>query len=334
MKKTFSIIVCTSGVRSFLSRTIEGIAVLRIPDGWTGECVIVDNSQHTLDPCLLNNLSTATLPFRVVREPRPGHSRALNTGIDVSHGSLLLLTDDDAVPTSGWVEEYCQAFDNGDIGYLFGPIVSLPESTPPPFWSDLAPRSLAGFDLGPNAKTWTVPCKTADPVGVNMALSRAAFETIGGFDVRLGPAPMTNLPLGGETHLARTLLASAWTAKYVGRAKVIHSIPVERLTYSYLFERKRAVGRCSFAYDPPVLGAKIRRIPISLWWLLLRTSLTLVLCSLRPSGLEFLRARLGLNRVLGVMWAYRHLSRSDYPGIPYSSQQPSNYCRVHRKKEA
>jgi len=115
-------------------------------------------------------------------EPHPGPlglNVARNTGVERSHGELVVFVDDDVRAREGWLDALLDAArENPDVDVFAGPIVAAIEGE--------RTRRCAGghepittLDLGPGDTdarfAW----------GANMAIRRTALERVGAFDVSL-----------------------------------------------------------------------------------------------------------------------------------------------------
>lgn len=67
------------------------------------EIIVVDNGSEDGTPDLLAGWAERDPRVRAVREERLGRSRALNTGLEVARGDVVLFTDDDVLVGAGWV---------------------------------------------------------------------------------------------------------------------------------------------------------------------------------------------------------------------------------------
>ncbi len=252
----FSILVATYRRPAALRRLLGSIAESHLNFN-CGEVVIVQNSFDEETAVLIESWSNI-LPIRSCVELQLGQSRALNRGIELCEGDLVLLTDDDAVVSPGWVEAYLQSFArHADVAYLIGPIEPLFASKPSQRWFRHAPPSHAGRDLGPSEAATHCASKLYDLIGVNAAVPRLLLQELR-FSERLGPG-VASAPLGADVQLGRRLLTAGRAVYYVPGARVHHYIPPVRTSMRYLLWRRMHVGRSCVIYDrsavPPTLVA-------------------------------------------------------------------------------
>lgn len=128
------------------------------------ELVVVDN--HTRPQALAVFVENTPLPARVVHQPRPGVSRARNTGISATYGDYVLITDPDARPAPNWVSRLVAALEHTGAYCAGGKVVPrwtgrrplrlhprVAQLFVPPVWPDrvaplAAPYWLLGCNLG------------------------------------------------------------------------------------------------------------------------------------------------------------------------------------------
>jgi glycosyltransferase involved in cell wall biosynthesis len=128
-----SVVIASRNRAPLLASTL---AALERQD-WPGcpfEIVVVDNAStddtaHVIDEAV----SRRRVPVMGLREDRPGKSHALNTAMAHARGDILVLTDDDVLPSRGWLATYRQAMDETGADYAAGRILPLWEA-PPPRW--------------------------------------------------------------------------------------------------------------------------------------------------------------------------------------------------------
>lgn len=195
----FSVIIPTRDRPGPLADAVRSVLETDYPDF---ELIVVDNGSAT-DRTAEVVRAVDDERVRLVREPRPGASRARNAGVAAARGDHLAFTDDDVVADRWWLRQLAAGFSRGaDIGVVCGMVPTGELATPAQAWFD--ERVTWASNLTP------VTYRLADPpsprglfpfevgrygTGANMAVRRETWETIGGSDVRLGPGTPTK---GGE----------------------------------------------------------------------------------------------------------------------------------------
>src|ERR1700733_8012236 len=92
-----TVLFATRNGEHVLPRTLGGYRRLSAPAvGW--KIVVVDNGSTDATPAIIQSFAR-DLPLQTLRQPVAGKSRALNTGLAAVEGRLLVLTDDDAIPS-------------------------------------------------------------------------------------------------------------------------------------------------------------------------------------------------------------------------------------------
>jgi glycosyltransferase involved in cell wall biosynthesis len=196
--------------------------------------IVIDHNDELLEMCIRR------WPHHhvVANGFAKGLSGARNTGVTEASGDVIAFLDDDAEARSGWLDSIEAAFDgDSSIGGVGGRVEPGWEAQPPgwlpaEFW-------------------WVVGCsyvglpretrQVRNPIGANMAFSRAVFEKVGGFREEIGR--VGNIPLGcEETELSIRAAAAGFCIWYIPQAVVDHWVPAERLTPGYFLRRCHAEG--------------------------------------------------------------------------------------------
>jgi len=95
-----TVIIPTAGRKASLRETLAELANRTGSD--LAEVVVVDNApQPDLDE---SDVSLPGLEVRLLREPRPGKSFALNRAIESGVGEIVGVLDDDMTPMPGWID--------------------------------------------------------------------------------------------------------------------------------------------------------------------------------------------------------------------------------------
>jgi GT2 family glycosyltransferase len=210
-----SVVVATAGRPGQLARCLAALQADRAAT--PREVVVVDNAPPTV---------AQRAGVRVLCEPRPGKSHALNTGVTAASGDVVLFLDDDVLVRPGWTDALVAAAVRPEVGVVAGRV--LPRwSAPPPPWL-LGPHAvhLTLVDRGPDDR----PLAPDEPAyGAAMAVRAEVLRRLDPpFDPRLGPRP--GLKLGHEeVHLAERVRRLGLDVVHCGAAVAEHCIDPARM---------------------------------------------------------------------------------------------------------
>lgn len=194
-----TVVVCTRERPEDLRRCLASLCRLRYP---TFEVVVVDNApQSAATASVVDEI--ADVRVRRIVEPRPGLSRARNTGLCAADTELIAFTDDDVAVDEWWLHALARGFARAShVGCVTGLVLAAELDTEAQIafeqlvsWSGLLERRLV--DTGANR-----PAKPLFPyapgqlgTGANMAFRRSALRATGNFDEALGAGTAAR---GGE----------------------------------------------------------------------------------------------------------------------------------------
>lgn len=177
---SLSVVLVTRGRPEQAVRAVS--SVLRCPGDF--ELIVVDQSPAACcwpaDPRL-----------RVLAGDGPGLSRGRNQGIRAANFDLVVCTDDDCTVSPTWLACLQRSWETR-AGMLFGSVLGVPGHEA----RFASARSL-----------WEK--NRVEGIGACMALSRSAWERVGGFDVHLGAGAV--FPAGEELDLALRVLACGFS---------------------------------------------------------------------------------------------------------------------------
>jgi GT2 family glycosyltransferase len=173
-----SILVATRDRAAQLERFLVALPAAEITAA-AAEVVMLDNGSSDATAALLAGwAATAPFPARVLHDPRPGKSAALNAAVAHCRGDLLVFTDDDCYLAPGYLAAVQRAFADPVLGWAGGRIL----------------RHDAGASrIATNASRWRrrfAPgsfLRAGLVQGANMVFTRRAFLAAGGFDPEFGP---------------------------------------------------------------------------------------------------------------------------------------------------
>ena len=204
MSLAVAVIICTRD-RPVLLEGAVAAAQAACRDG--DELVVVDSASR--DAMAVARVAERA-GARLVRCSEPGVSRARNAGARETSAPVVAFTDDDCRPQPDWTAALDDAFSESGVGLVTGRVVpDHPGGRALSVHLDERPRPLSAEDDPASAGS-----------GANMAVSRAAFEAVCGFDEEFGPG--ARFPAAEDHELVWRLLRSGFGGRYVPDAVVVH----------------------------------------------------------------------------------------------------------------
>jgi GT2 family glycosyltransferase len=195
-----SVVLATRDRSELLARMLDGLARQTIGAA-AFEVIVVDDASGDDTPALLAARSAA-LNLRVLRnETSQGPATARDIGWRAARGELVAFTDDDCVPSPGWLEALLETARATPGGVVMGRTTPDPAGRQTPFT-----RSLLVEHAGPPFQT------------CNILYPRALLERLGGFDRRYP------LPVAEDTDLGWRAVQSGAPLKFAADALVHHAV--------------------------------------------------------------------------------------------------------------
>ncbi len=206
-RANLSVVLCTRDREDLLRTALTSVLAACNDDT---EIVVVDNAPRTAATrTVVESLADPRLVY--VLEPRPGLSVARNTGARHAKGDVIAFTDDDVVVDPGWTAGLLRGFTRAPgVGCVTGLVPSAELDTEAQHFFDrkvhwsstCAPRF---YDMSTVEGPLYPYSAGIFGTGANFAVSRAAYDALGGFDEALGAGALTR---GGEDldWFVRTLL--------------------------------------------------------------------------------------------------------------------------------
>jgi glucosyl-dolichyl phosphate glucuronosyltransferase len=226
----FSIVVATYNRAADLRGTLDSLSGLRPCADW--EVVVVDNNSSDDTRAVVESAARSfPAPLRYLFEVEQGRSPALNAGIRLASGDIIVTTDDDVRVDPGWLDRAADGLDRLNADYVGGRVLPIWGATPPAWLPNHGGKHwavIALLDYGPEP----VEFGSRVPLGVNMAFRREAFERAGLFDPATGRKAGTLLGQEVREWCIRAR-AAGLRGFYVPDLAVRHIIPASRLNKAY-----------------------------------------------------------------------------------------------------
>lgn len=231
------VILSTFNGETRLRDMLEAMIRVRITSG--ARFHVVDNASTDGTRAVLAEYESK-LPLVIYNQPVRGKNHCLNLALNaVAHelepDELVVLTDDDILPSAEWLDEM-QAAANAhpDCDIFAGRIL--------PHWpSNFSPRIEPVrrhfgilFSLTSHVEG---PCDAAEAWGPNMAVRGHVFKSGIRFDPRFGPNSTIGYPMGSETEMMERLDSAGYRAWFVERACVRHMIRASQLDTTSIVQR-------------------------------------------------------------------------------------------------
>jgi GT2 family glycosyltransferase len=231
-----SVVVPTLPGRAVLRDCVEALLAQTYPADRREIVVVSDGPGTAVD----------SPGVRLVTRAHGGAGAARNTGMAETSGELVCFLDDDAIPPPGWLTALVEgALRHPDAPLLGGAVRPRYEAPPP--------RTCAGHELaGARLDEGPRDADTQEVWGCNMALRRADFERLGGFDERLA--------LGEDWDYGRRVIESGGRIVYLPEAWIEHrrladDLRLRRLPLEYL-RRGWLLGMRQAERPDPALWAR------------------------------------------------------------------------------
>lgn len=246
-----SVVIPTRGRPAYLDVALSSI----VPQAVELQAeVIVVNDGDDLATREIARLHGARL---VALTPARGANAARNAGIAAAASDLIVLSDDDVEAPPGWLAALLAGVDAAPHAGVFGgPIrARLEGGGPRACGREGAP--ITTLDLGPEdrdvALVWSA----------NMALRRAAVQTVGPFDESLHGR-------GEEEDWERRYTARGGVVRYIAGAELVHRRAPGDATIPRLARAAYALGRSARDWDvrkgtAPGLPAELRTLAGTIW---------------------------------------------------------------------
>ncbi|MGG6293035.1 glycosyltransferase family 2 protein [Leptolyngbya sp. AN02str] len=204
------------------------------------EIIVVDNASNDRTAAVVQAWQVQAgnrVPIRYLYEATLGLSVARNTGAAAARAEILAYLDDDAIAHPTWLVSLWQVFQAHSAVAIAGGKVQLqwPDSMSPPPWLSAGLRSsLGAYDLGDRLQL--IDCPGQTPRGVNYAIRRSFWQSVGGFDVQLGRVG-GNLLSNEELYMTQLAIHAGQQVAYVPQALVLHKVSPNRLRIAWFFRR-------------------------------------------------------------------------------------------------
>jgi glycosyltransferase involved in cell wall biosynthesis len=207
---TVSLLVCTRNRPDSLSRTVQSLLA---SDCESFELIVVDQS----DPDVFKGSLAAFKSdprLRHVPSNARGKGGALNEGLRMARGAIIVCTDDDCEASPSWAGDMTR-------GLAHQPTVAILFCNVVPSHCDWKTGYIPAYKIGRSRvlRTLLATC-LGHGMGAGMAVRRDVVLELGGFDEEIGPG--ARFPSGDDWDIAHRILLSGWSVGEVADISIVH----------------------------------------------------------------------------------------------------------------
>jgi len=280
-----SVLVCTRERPSALVRLLRSLLTPRASIPF--ELIVIDQSDG---PESFNALGDLVFDphLRYVRAASRGAGAALQEGLQLAQGEIIVCADDDCEAPPGWIENMVRVTnEHPTAGLVFCSVVAAPHDPSCGYVPSYTPRQ-SRLVRSVAATCW------GHGISAGMAARRRAVIEIGGFDEALGPG--ARFPAGDDWDIAFRALLAGW--------HVFEAADVEIVHHGF---RTYVEGRAHARRDWLGIGAVCSKLPrsgrvtalaVPIWEFSVHALLPPVI------DLVQLRRPRGLSRIVGFMQGF------------------------------
>lgn len=235
---SIDLIVCTYNNAALLDRTLDAVALQRVPRGVEWQVVVVNNNCTDETPRVLEkHVRSGRLPLRVLFEHKQGLTPARVCGVRATAGDWIAFVDDDCLLAEDWVEQAARfAAEHPECGGFGGQVIPEWETTTPPPYvlENLYAYACKNHGETPHRRPWVA--------GAGMVVRREALVACGWLDRQfLEDRAGGRLVSGGDMEIALRV-ASRHELWHNPACKLRHFIPARRMSREYLRRVTRGLG--------------------------------------------------------------------------------------------
>jgi glycosyltransferase involved in cell wall biosynthesis len=240
-----SVIVATYNRAGSLERLLRSLELLDRPESAAQEVLVVDNGSSDETGRLLaaEKAKPRKFPLEILEEGRRGKSNALNRGLEVAQGEVILLLDDDVVADRELLAAHVECHRATSFDAIQGRV--LPGVDGEGRAAD--PTRLHRYNI-PLVDYGDATREIRGLIGANMSFKRKVFEQVGFFDARLGPGAAG---FGEDSEYSMRIRKAGFKIGYGPRAIVYHELNPSRYgrPYNRLVAYREGISRSLYRTD-------------------------------------------------------------------------------------
>jgi glycosyltransferase involved in cell wall biosynthesis len=288
-----SVLVCTRDRSQSLVRTVRSLLATDASDY---EVIVVDQSEPSAGPSLADLICDPRL--RHMTTTSRGKGAALNQGLRLARGAIVVCTDDDCEAEPDWAARMTRTLEDQPTAA----IVFCNVTAGPCDWA----RGYVPTHLRTTStlmRTLIGTC-AGHGMGAGMAVRRDVILAIGGFDESVGPGG--RFPSGDDWDIEHRVLLNSWHVYETADISIVHH------GFRTLAEGRAHVYRDWFAIGgvcaKPVRAGKISAVVVAAWYLAYYAAWPIVWDALR------LKRPRGAARLLGFAAGFTRGMRTPVDG--------------------
>ncbi len=299
-----TVAVCTYNRCQSLTRTLESLCALHVPDGLRWEVLVIDNNSPDATRQTAEAF-TARLPLRYVFEPVQGLSHARNRAVRESKFDLIVFTDDDVLLDDNWLSAFVEAAERyPGVGFFGGKVFPYWPDSQPAWYREESLKALGGLlvSYSLDGEDRRLASEDPPPIGASFGFRRELLLQLGAFRVDLGTCGAKR-GAGEDTEMVQRARHRGAEGVYVGSAVCRHFVEKQRTTLRHAFEYgvRRGIHDAVMARDCEASGSYCRAVAccVRAVYQMLKGRGDRVRLCLRNAGMELGRCR-ALRRGAGV----------------------------------
>jgi glycosyltransferase involved in cell wall biosynthesis len=205
-----SILVCTRNRPDSLDRTVRSLLA---SDGRLFELIVIDQSDGPVFAQALSGFR-GDARLRHVHSTARGKGAALNEGLKLARGEIVVCTDDDCEAPPDWAQEMARTLaTQPSAAVLFCSVTASP--------CDWSTGYIPAYEIvRPRLLTSLLATCAGHGMGAGMAVRRAAVLSLGGFDEEVGPG--ARFPSGDDWDICHRALLSGWAVYEAAHLSILH----------------------------------------------------------------------------------------------------------------
>jgi glucosyl-dolichyl phosphate glucuronosyltransferase len=226
------LLVATFRRPQLLQRALESVARAERPRRLQVEVIVINNDRGDLLPGLEATLAALPCRARIIHEPAPGKSAALNAGIAASTADYLGFIDDDEELAADWFRVVEDALTANPVDFIGGRVLPLPGDAVPDWVPSGYQAVLGTADSGPVELPYGVDFPGMLKGG-NAVISRAILDKVGPYSLDLGPRADRRLFSCEDEDMYLRLIEAGAQGRYLPNLVVHHCLHADRLRKNY-----------------------------------------------------------------------------------------------------